>query len=145
MKEIVFFGMFIIPAYEFSALLDAFIFNSIHFWTGDSPIKGATLGGDGYTKVVTLGDTKIRWTPSDDGEGGTVIYERHGIIERRATIVAKASGYRLIDDKGSLLSEAEYAEDGSVRLLDSECREANRLSAAQLQSIAQGPIAMLTQ
>lgn len=28
MKEIVFFGMIIIPVYMFSALLDAFIFNS---------------------------------------------------------------------------------------------------------------------
>jgi len=30
-KEIVFFGMIVIPVYMFSALLDAFIFNSIQF------------------------------------------------------------------------------------------------------------------
>lgn len=144
MREIVFFGMFIIPVYQFSSLLDAFIFNSIHFWTGDSPIKGAMLGGDGYTKVVTLGDTKIRWTPSDDGKGGTVTYERHGIIERRATIVAKASGYRLIDDMGSLLSEAEYAGDGSVRIFDRDCLVVIRWSEEQLKSITPSPTAMVS-
>ena len=31
MKELVFFGMIVVPAYMFSALLDAFIFNSIQF------------------------------------------------------------------------------------------------------------------
>lgn len=50
MKEIVFFGMLIIPAYMFSALLDTFIFNSMHFWTGESPIKASGTNSDG-TKV----------------------------------------------------------------------------------------------
>ena len=62
-------------------LLDAFIFNSIHFWTGESPIKASDMSSDG-TKVTTLGDTTIRWTHSEDG--ATVIYERHGIVERHA-------------------------------------------------------------
>ena len=39
MKEFVFFGMIVVPVYMFSALLDAFIFNSIQFWSGDNPIK----------------------------------------------------------------------------------------------------------
>jgi hypothetical protein len=30
-KEFVFFGMIVVPVYMFSALLDAFIFNSIQF------------------------------------------------------------------------------------------------------------------
>ena len=81
MREIVFFGMVVLPVYEFSALLDAFIFNSIHFWTGESPIKASDMSSDG-TKVTTLGDTTIRWTHSEDG--ATVIYERHGIVERHA-------------------------------------------------------------
>ncbi|NJL17801.1 MAG: DUF3332 family protein [Nitrospira sp.] len=78
MKEIVFFGMLIVPAYMFSALLDTFIFNSMHFWTGESPIKASDRGGDG-TQVTTVGETTIRWAPSKDG--ATVTYERHGIVE----------------------------------------------------------------
>ena len=134
MKEIVFFGMFIIPVYEFSLLLDTFIFNSIHFWTGDSPIKSSDLHNDGK-RVVTLGETTLRWTSFKDG--ATVIYERDGVVDRRATIVTGATGYRLIDENGSVLSEAEYGVDGSVRLLDSECRVINQWSKEQLQSIAQ--------
>lgn len=136
MREIVFFGMFIIPVYEFSLLLDTFIFNSIHFWTGDSPIKSSDLNGEGGEKIVRLGDTTIRWTPSENG--ATVSYERHGMVERRATIVASAMGYRLIDGNGNLLSEAEYAADGGIRLLDAECRVVDRWTAEQLAMLAQG-------
>jgi hypothetical protein len=134
MKEIVFFGMLIIPAYMFSALLDTFIFNSMHFWTGESPIKASNIGSDG-TKVTTLGDTTIRWTPSEDG--ATVTYERDGVVERRATIVSNGAGYRLIDEDNKVLSEAEYATDGSVQLRDGHGRVVNRWSQGQLQSIAQ--------
>jgi Domain of unknown function (DUF3332) len=140
MKEIVFFGMLIIPAYMFSALLDTFIFNSMHFWTGDSPIKESDLGSDG-TKVATLGEATIRWTPLEDG--ATVTYERHGVVERRATIIASATGYRLLDEQGNLLSEAEYATDGSVRLLNSDCQVVKELSQEQLRTIAEGRFAML--
>ena len=134
MKEIVFFGMLIIPAYMFSALLDTFIFNSMHFWTGESPIKASGTTSDG-TKVTTLGETTIRWIPSQDG--ATVIYERHGIVERRATIVAAATGYRLIGDDGHLFAEAEYDANGSVRLLDDECRVVNQWNRKELSAIAE--------
>ncbi|MBX3330873.1 MAG: DUF3332 family protein [Nitrospira sp.] len=134
MKEIVFFGMLIIPAYMFSALLDTFIFNSMHFWTGESPIKASDMSSDG-TKVTTLGETTIRWTPSHDG--AAVSYERHGIVERRATIVANATGYRLVDENGNLLSEAEYGTDGSVRLLDGNCQVVKQWNEEALKAFAQ--------
>ncbi len=133
MKEIVFFGMLIVPAYMFSALLDTFIFNSMHFWTGDSPIKESDLGSEG-TKVATFGETTVRWTPLEDG--ATVTYERHGVVERRAVIVASETGYRLVDEQGTLLSEAEYAADGTVRLLNGECQVVKKLCQEQLRTIA---------
>ena len=132
MREMVFFGMFVLPVYEFSALLDAFIFNSIHFWTGDSPIKSSDLGGVG-SQVTTLGETTIRWTPLEDG--AMVAYERHGVVERRATIVASETGYRLVDESGNLLSEAEYVADGTVRLLNGDCQVVKELSREQLRTI----------
>ncbi len=133
MKEIVFLGMLIIPAYMFSALLDTFIFNSMHFWTGESPIKASDINSDG-TKVTTLGETTIRWTPSEDG--ATVTYERGDVVERRATIVASATGYRLVDENGSLLSEAEYGTEGSVRLLNGDGRVVNQWNRKELSAIA---------
>ena len=142
MKEIVFFGMLIVPAYMFSALMDTIIFNSMHFWTGDSPVKESDLGSDG-SKVVTLGETSVRWISSEDG--ATVSFERHGVVERRATIVASATGYRLVDEYGNLLSEAEYAADGSVRLLNAECQVVKELSLEQLKTIAGDRLAMVAE
>ncbi len=137
MKEIVFFGMLIIPAYMFSALLDTFIFNSMHFWTGESPIKASDVGGDG-TKVTTVGETTIRWTPSEDG--ATVTYERHGIVERRASIVASATGYRLVDERGHLLSEAKYSADGTVRLFNGDGQVVKEWGEEERKTITQnGP------
>lgn len=142
MREIVFFGMFVLPVYEFSALLDAFIFNSIHFWTGDSPIKSSDVSRDG-TKVARMGDTTIRWISSEDG--AAVIYERAGMVERRATIVVHETGYRLVDEQGILLSEAEYTGDGTVRLLNGECQVVTELNQEQLRTIAGDRFAMVAE
>jgi len=135
MKEFVFFGMIIVPVYMFSALLDAFIFNSIQFWSGDNPVKASELGDDGRTKVAQVGDLTMRWTATS--EGATVTYERHGIVERRATIVSSTSGYRLLDDKDMTLAEAEYAADGTLTVLDQDCHVVRRWTDDQLRGIAQ--------
>lgn len=134
MKEFVFFGMIIIPVYMFSALLDAFIFNSIQFWSGDNPVKASELGDDGQTKVVQVGDLTMQWTATT--EGATVTYERHGIVERRATIISSTTGYRLIDETGTLLAEAEKRQDGSVRLLNRDCQVVKQWTSDQLLALA---------
>ena len=136
MKEFVFFGMIIIPVYMFSALLDSFIFNSIQFWSGDNPIKASDLNDDGQTKVARVGDLTMRWTSTS--EGATVSYERSGIIERRARIVSSASGYRLLSEKGTTLAEVEYATDGTLTVLDQDCRVVQRWTDDQLRGLVQG-------
>ncbi|TKS60663.1 MAG: hypothetical protein EWM72_01213 [Nitrospira sp.] len=118
MKEFVFFGMIIVPVYIFSALLDAFIFNSIQFLSGDNPVKASDLDNDGQTKVASLGESTIRWTPANDG--ATVTYERH------ATLVSSAAGYRLLGETGSFLAAAEYTADGTVTVLDHDCQVVQR-------------------
>ena len=134
MKEFVFFGMIIIPVYMFSALLDAFIFNSIQFWSGSNPIKADDAGGNGATRVVRLGWVTVTMVESD--RGTTVIYERNGIVERRATIETNATGYRLIDETGALLAEAEKGQDGSVTLLDRDCQVVKQWTSDQLVALA---------
>jgi len=134
MKEFVFFGMIIIPVYMFSALLDAFIFNSIQFWSGSNPIKADDAGGNGATRVVRLGWVTVTMVESD--RGTTVTYERNGIVERRATIETNATGYRLIDETGTLLAEAEKREDGSVTLLDRDCQVVKQWTSDQLVALA---------
>jgi len=134
MKEFVFFGMIIIPVYMFSALLDAFIFNSIQFWSGGNPVKANDAGGDGATRVVRVGGVTVTMVESD--RGTTVTYERNGIVERRATIEPNATGYRLIDETGALLAEAEKGQDGSVTLLDRDCQVVKQWTSDQLLALA---------
>jgi hypothetical protein len=134
MKEFVFFGMIIIPVYMFSALLDAFIFNSIQFWTGGNPVKANDAGGDGATRVVRLGGITVTMAESD--RGTTVTYERNGIVERRAIIESSATGYRLINETGTLLAEAEMGHDGSVTLLDRDCQVVRQWTSDQLLALA---------
>jgi hypothetical protein len=137
MKEFVFFGMIIIPVYMFSALLDAFIFNSIQFWSGNNPVKANDAGGDGVTRVVRLGGLTVTMAESD--RGTTVTYERNGIVERRAIIETSATGYRLINETGALLAEAEMGRDGSVTLLDRDCQVVKQWSSDQLLALAGEP------
>jgi hypothetical protein len=134
MKEFVFFGMIIIPVYMFSALLDAFIFNSIQFWSGGNPVKANDAGGDGATRVVQLGELTVTMAESD--RGTAVTYARNGLVERRARIETSATGYRLIDETGALLAEAEKGQDGSVTLLDHDCQVVKRWSSDQLLALA---------
>jgi hypothetical protein len=134
MKEFVFFGMIIIPVYMFSALLDAFIFNSIQFWSGSNPVKADDAGGDGATRVVRLGGLTVTMAESD--RGTAVTYERNGIVERRAIIETSETGYRLIDETGAVLAEAEKGQDGSVTLLDHGCQVIKRWSSDQLLALA---------
>jgi len=134
MKEFVFFGMIIIPVYMFSALLDAFIFNSIQFWSGGNPVKANDAGGDGATRVVRVGGVTV--TMVESNRGTTVTYERNGIVERRATIEPNATGYRLIDETGVLLAEAEKGQDGSVTLLDRDCQVVKQWTSDQLLALA---------
>jgi len=134
MKEFVFFGMIIIPVYMFSALLDAFIFNSIQFWSGSNPVTTTDAGGDGATRVVRLGGVTVTMVERD--RGTTVTYERNGIVERRAIIETTATGYRLIDETGALLAEAEKGQDGSVTLLDHDCQVVGRWTPDQLLVLA---------
>lgn len=135
MKEVVFFGMIVVPVYMFSALLDAFIFNSIQFWSGDNPIKASDLDDDGQTKVAQVGDLTMRWASTN--EGATVTYERHGIIERRAMIVSSVMGYRLLDERGMTLAEAEYAADGALTILNHDCQVLQRWTGDQLRVMVQ--------
>jgi hypothetical protein len=137
MKELVFFGMIIIPVYMFSALLDAFIFNSIQFWSGNNPVKANETGDDGATRVVRLGGLTVTMAETD--RGTAVTYERNGIVERRAIIETSATGYRLIDDTGALLAEAEMGQNGSVTLLDQDCQVVKRWSSDQLLALAGEP------
>lgn len=46
-NELVFLGLNIIPVYSLFLFADVLVFNSIDFWTGDNPVKGAFASAQG--------------------------------------------------------------------------------------------------
>jgi len=132
MKEIVFFGMIIIPVYMFSALLDAFIFNAIQFWTGDNPVK-LTQGPDGYLQAVQLRDLTIDVGWSADHRSAALTYRQQGQTIKTARIVEEGTGYRLVDAGGQALYLTEEAVDGGLNIVDGECRLVDHVSFERLQ------------
>ena len=131
MKEIVFFGMIVIPVYMFSALLDAFIFNAIQFWSGDNPIK-LTYDADGNIHVVELGDTTISISWSEDHRSAALMYRQQGRMIKTATIVEAGSGFHLVEDGGSQIYLSEFSRDGSVNIVDGDCRLVDHVSFERL-------------
>jgi Domain of unknown function (DUF3332) len=132
MKEIVFFGMIVIPVYMFSALLDAFIFNSIQFWTGDNPIK-VTQGSDGHIQAVQLRDLTIQVAWTEDHRSATLTYRQQGQDIKTARIIEEGNGYRLIEAGGESLYVTERASDGGVNIVDGDCRLVDSVSFERLQ------------
>ena len=132
MKELVFFGMIVIPVYMISALLDAFIFNSIQFWTGNNPVK-ASDGSDGQVRVVQIGDTTITMTQAKDGNSADVTYSQGGRVMKTARIVRIEQGYQLVDQDDRRLYAAEMSADGGVNFVDRDCQLIDRLSGDQLR------------
>ncbi len=46
-NELIFFGLNFIPVYGLFLFADVLVFNSIDFWTGDNPVKGAFAAVEG--------------------------------------------------------------------------------------------------
>jgi hypothetical protein len=133
MKEIVFFGMIIIPVYMFSALLDAFIFNAIQFWTGDNPVK-LTQGPDGHLQAVHLRDLTIDVGWTADHRSAALTYRQQGQTIKTARIVEEGTGYRLVEEGGGqALYRTEEAVDGGLTIVDGECRLVDHVSFERLQ------------
>ena len=130
MKEIVFFGMIVVPVYMFSALLDAFIFNAIQFWSGDNPVK-LTQGSDGHIQEVQLRDQTIHVTWSEDHRSAALTYRRHGQTVSTARIVEDGNGYRLLEGERTLLV-SEQGPDGGVNFVDGDHRLIERVSFERL-------------
>ena len=126
MKEIVFFGMIIIPVYMFSALLDAFIFNAIQFWSGSNPVK-VTQGSDGLLNEVKNGESTIQFSWSAEPRSATLAYRRHGVLIKMVRMVAEGNAYRLIDDD----TNASYllqSDASGVSIVDQDCRLVQRVA-----------------
>ncbi len=135
MKEIVFFGMLIIPVYMLSALADAFIFNAMQFWTGNNPIK-LTRGPDGHIQEVQLGDQTISVFWAEDRRSAELTYQREGQTVKTARILEDGNGYRLIEAGGQAFYVTEQASDGGVNIVDGDCHLVDHVSFEHLRQVS---------
>src|SRR6478752_10367312 len=120
MKEFVFFGMIIIPVYMFSALLDAFIFNSIQFWSGSNPVK-VTQGPDGFPQEVKSGESTIQFSWSSERRSATLAYRRNGDLIKTVRVMAHGDVYRVVDeDIGAAYVLERHLHE--VTIIDGDCR-----------------------
>ena len=132
MKEFVFFGMIVIPVYMFSTLLDAFIFNSIQFWSGDNPVK-VTRDEDGRIREVQLGKltANVKW--AEDGKSARVTYVREGQLVKQVTIENDGDQLHLLDQGGQVLVSAETPGEGSLRFVGPDGRVADVVGPEQVR------------
>lgn len=73
-NELVFFGMWILPVYEISAIADALVINSIEFWSGSNP-----LASTGHKTIdAQTGRYLIAW----DETGYTITNEADHSVTR---------------------------------------------------------------
>ena len=126
MKEIVFFGMIVIPVYMFSALLDAFVFNAIQFWSGTNPVK-VTHGPDGFLEQVSAGESMIQFSWSTEHRSATLAYRRNGDLIRTVTVAADGNAYRVIDEQMLLSYIIEPEAHGDINIIDEDCRLLTRV------------------
>ncbi|MGA6827271.1 DUF3332 family protein [Nitrospira sp. NS4] len=130
MKELVFFGMIVVPVYMFSALLDAFIFNSIQFWSGQNPVK-VTQDEEGRIREVQLGKITASVTWAEDRKSAHVTYVRQGRVVKQVTIEHDGDQLRLRELGGHVLVTAETPEDGSLRFIGRDGRVADVVGSEQ--------------
>ena len=135
MKEIIFFGMIIIPVYMLSALADAFIFNSMQFWTGNNPIK-LTRGPDGHIQEVKFGDQTISVFWAEDHRSAELTYWQQGHIVKTARFLEDDKGYRLIERGGLPIYILEQSGDGGVNIVDGDCRLLDHVSFEDLRQVS---------
>ena len=131
MKEFVFFGMIVVPVYMFSALLDAFIFNSIQFWSGDNPVK-VSHDDQGRIREVQLGKVIATVTWAEDGRSARVEYVKDGRIVNAATI-SEVDGRLALHEQSGRVVTAEVEPVLGLRYRSANGQIVDQLSEEQIQ------------
>lgn len=106
-NELIFFGFWIIPVYEVTALADILVLNSIEFWSGSNPV------GQG-TKVIDGKDG--RYLVECDGKGYTITSENDGSVVRLDFDAADQSWS--VESNGNSVKLLTFVDDTHVNMLD---------------------------
>jgi hypothetical protein len=118
--ELIFLGLNIVPAYTICTIGDAFIFNSVEFWTGENPINDGLINTTEPSTSPDAGSTPRRrvhfeeLAPSEGGGSVAVrIEEPTGEVEE-FTLTKHADGRVTRDDAAGAVLAGRVLEDGGV-------------------------------
>ena len=130
MKEIVFFGMIVIPVYMFSALLELYL-------QRDSVLeRHQSRQGDARVRRVSgsvrAGEATINFSWSADRRSATVSYRRNGALIKTVTVVSDGDVYRIIDEHTKASYVLEPETNGEMNLVDGDCRLIHRVPMTRL-------------
>jgi hypothetical protein len=109
-RELTFLVLTIIPVYGAAAFLDAVIFNSVEFWTGNNPVL-ATIGA---SKTIRTDEGTATLTRIDPDSLDVQLRRADG-REDRFVVTRDAAGFSAYSPDGHLLARVAD-EDGDFRL-----------------------------
>ncbi len=77
-NELVFFALWVVPAYEVAIISDALVINSIEFWSGDNPVaEGIVKEVQGEHGIYTVETLKNGYhIENEKGETVNLIYDK---------------------------------------------------------------------
>lgn len=134
-REGVFLLLVIVPVYEFAALGDAILFNSIEFWTGSNPMDKAALE-QGNKKIVSKGNVKAIMTYLYEKNTLTIDAYKNDQLLRSLRIEPADSGDMTIkNQQGQVLMVSKVMENGSILIEDSQGNMLARYSADEVDKI----------
>jgi hypothetical protein len=131
--ELFFLVVALLPIYGFATFADAFVFNSIEFWTDENPIDMSNR--EKKTRVVRHGDEEILITYdpatqqiqvssiTEEGKSSPLLLERSGSM-----VLAK-------NEKGELLYSSKRNTTGDIVVYDKDNRLLENIPADQVESV----------
>ncbi|MGL4909476.1 MAG: DUF3332 domain-containing protein [Bacteroidales bacterium] len=120
-NELLFLGLCIVPIYEISLLLDTLLFNSLEFWTGNSPIANVDTTINGKNGCYHV----------KSNENGYHI-EMLGSDKSADLIFDKTTQTWSLNENGASVKLVQFVDDNATLFFSDKTIELNLNNTAQL-------------
>ena len=132
--EVVFLALSWLPVYGIATAADAVIFNSVEFWTGNNPLRGANAEGV-QTRHIVRGDNEaiIKRVASEGGEEFVIEQFHRGQPGPSLRIMRQGDATVALNEEGAKLFSAKARTDGGVVVHDADGRQVASYSGTQVE------------
>lgn len=111
-RELAFLVMVVLPVYGFASFLDAVLFNSVEFWTGNNPV----LAVNGASQTIETAQGSATLTRVDEDTLDVKLHDLDG-REEHFLMVREAGGFVARAPSGELLARVGEV-DGKPTLVE---------------------------